>query len=355
MYHYWGTGVVKGNNHLLEEFHSPKQVIPLKMAPLVLLGTLITHIFGGSAGREGTAVQVGASISDQFTGLFKLNTEDRKILIIIGISGGFASVFGTPLAGAVFALEVLILSKIPYNAILPSLATAIIADYSCTAWHVKHTQYNIPMVPDLNIENLLWSVLAGIIFGLAAMLFSKSTHFWTDLFKSKIKFPPLRPFVGGVFIALAVWQIGTTKYIGLGVPIIESAFKANSGSYDFLLKMLFTSFTIGAGFKGGEVTPLFYIGATLGNVLVWFIPLPFALLAGMGFAALFSGASNTPIASTIMGIELFGIESIYFIGIACLFSYIFSGDAGIYTSQIKGGLKFIIYRRLQSKRSRNLN
>ena len=355
MYHYWGTGVAKGNNHLLEEFHSPKQVIPLKMAPLVLIGTLITHLFGGSAGREGTAVQMGASISDQFTRLFKLNDEARKIIIIIGISGGFASVFGTPLAGSIFALEVLILSKIPYKAILPSLSTAIVADYTCTAWHVKHTQYTIPIVPDLNMENLFWAVLAGIIFGLSAMLFSKSTHFWTDLFKSRIKYPPLRPFIGGAIIALAVWQIGTTRYIGLGVPIIESAFKVESYPYDFLLKILFTSFTIGTGFKGGEVTPLFFIGATLGNALIWFVPLPLALLAGMGFVALFSGASNTPIASTVMGLELFGIESIYFVGLACLFSYIFSGDAGIYTSQIKGGLKFIIYRRLIPKRSIKLD
>jgi len=355
MYHYWGTGVVKGNNHLLEEFHSPKQVIPLKMTPLVLLGTLITHVFGGSAGREGTAIQMGASISDQFTKLFNLNTEDRKTLIIIGISGGFASIFGTPLAGTVFALEVLILSKIPYKAILPGLFTALIADYTCLAWQVKHTQYRIPFVPDFNIENLLWSIVAGIIFGLAAMLFSKSTHFWTDLFKSKIKYAPLRPFIGGIFIAIAIWQIGTTKYIGLGVPIIENAFKSDSNSYDFLLKILFTSFTIGAGFKGGEVTPLFFIGATLGNALIWFVPLPLALLAGMGFVALFAGASNTPIASTIMGIELFGPECVIYIGIACFFSYLFSGDAGIYTSQIKGGLKFIIYRRFQSKSSANLN
>lgn len=354
-YHYWGTDVVKGNNQLLEEFHSPKQVIPLKMAPLVLLGTLITHVFGGSAGREGTAIQMGASISDQFTKLFNLNEEDRKILIIIGISGGFASVFGTPLAGTVFALEVLILSKIPYNAVLPSLLTAILADYTCIAWQVKHTQYTIPLVPDYNIENLFWAVMAGIIFGLAAMLFSKSTHFWTDIFKSKIKYAPLRPFIGGIIIAFAVWQIGTTKYIGLGIPIIEDAFKTDSNSYDFLLKILFTSFTLGAGFKGGEVTPLFFIGATLGNVLIWFIPLPMALLAGMGFVALFSGASNTPIASTLMGIELFGIESAYFIGAACFFSYLFSGDAGIYTSQIKGGLKFIIYRKLKLKRSAKLN
>ncbi len=351
-YHYWGTDVVKGNNQLLEEFHSPKQVIPLKMAPMVLFGTLITHLFGGSAGREGTAVQMGAAISDQFSRIFKLEQEDRQILIIIGISAGFASVFGTPIAGAIFALEVLVLKKYRYDAILPSLSAALIADYTCTAWNVSHTQYNIPFVPEMSPENIIWAALAGMIFGLAAMLFSKTTHFCTDIFK-KINYAPIRPFIGGIFIASAVWLTGTYKYIGLGIPIIESAFISNLNSYDFLLKLLLTSFTIGAGFKGGEVTPLFFIGAALGNALVWFIPLPLALLAGMGLAAIFAGASNTPIASTILGIELFGTESIYFIGIACAFSYLFSGGTGIYTSQIKGGLKHLIYDWLKSKRLGN--
>lgn len=350
-YHYWGTDVAKGNNQLLEEFHKPNKVIPLKMAPMVLFGTLITHLFGGSAGREGTAVQMGAAISDQFSHLFKLKPQDRQILIIIGMSAGFASVFGTPIAGAVFALEVLILKKYRYDAILPSLFAALIADYTCIAWNVTHTEYSIPYVPGLSIENVLWAILAGIIFGLAAMLFSNSTHFFTNNFK-KIKYAPMRPLIGGIIIAAAVWMMGSSKYIGLGIPMIESAFKTDLNSYDFLLKILFTSFTIGAGFKGGEVTPLFFIGATLGNVLVWFVPLPLALLAGMGLVAIFAGASNTPIASTILGLELFGIESIYFISIACLFSYFCSGGTGIYSSQIKGGAKYIFYNWIRSKRQR---
>lgn len=351
-YHYWGTNVVKGNNQLLEEFHNPKQLIPLKMAPMVLFGTLITHLCGGSAGREGTAVQMGAAISDQFSQLFKLQTQDRQILIIIGISAGFASVFGTPIAGAVFALEVLILKKYRYDAILPSLLAALIADFTCTAWKVSHTQYSIPTVPAISLGNMLWAALAGIIFGLAAMLFSKTTHFCTDLFK-KINYAPYRPFIGGILIATMIWITGAYKYIGLGIPVIESAFKTDLNSYDFILKLLITSFTIGAGFKGGEVTPLFFIGAALGNALVWFVPLPLALLAGMGLAAIFAGASNTPIASTILGIELFGFESMYFIGIACVFSYLFSGGTGIYTSQIKGGFKYLIYNWFKSKNSGN--
>ncbi len=347
-YHYWGKEVVNGNNVLLEEFHSPKKIIPLIMAPLVLFGTLITHLFGGSAGREGTAVQMGAAISDQFSKLFRLNENDRKILIIIGISAGFAAVFGTPLAGAVFALEVMFFGKIKSEALLPSLITAFIADFTCTAWNVSHTQYSIPTVPDIDIINLLWAALTGIIFGLSSWLFSRSMYFWTKLFASIIKYAPFRPLIGGIFIAIAIYLMGTTKYIGLGIPVILDAFSENLNSYDFLLKILLTTFTIGAGFKGGEVTPLFFIGATLGNALVWFVPLPVALLAGMGFAAVFSGASNTPIACTLLGIELFGMESAIFIGIACLISYFFSGLTGIYTSQIQSGPKYYIHRQLKS-------
>ncbi len=180
-YHYWGQDVVKGNNQLLEEFHSPKQIIPLKMAPLVLFGTVATHFFGGSAGREGTAVQMGGAIADQFTRIFRLRPRDRKILLVIGISAGFASVFGTPLAGAIFALEVLVIGRMRYEALLPSFITAVIADYACRWWQVGHTHYHVDLVPDMQLPFLLWAVCAGIIFGLAALLFSRSTHFFSAL------------------------------------------------------------------------------------------------------------------------------------------------------------------------------
>lgn len=338
-YHLYGSSVVKGNNLLLEEFHSPKKIIPFRMAPLVLFGTILTHFFGGSAGREGTAVQIGGAVADRFTKILKLSKRDRKIVLIAGISAGFASVFGTPLAGGIFALEVLVLGRIRLDAIIPSFMAAVFANYFCEIWNVSHTHYHIASVAEMTPINLLWSLLAGIIFGLVAMLFSKSTHFWSKLFKNTIKYPPLRPVIGGTILAIAIYFMETTKYIGLGIPTIVDAFNVNLNSYDFLLKVLFTSFTLGAGFKGGEVTPLFFIGATLGNVLIWFIPLPMGLLAGMGFVAVFAGATNTPIACTIMGIELFGIESGVFMALACSTAYLFSGHSGVYSSQIIGSPK----------------
>jgi H+/Cl- antiporter ClcA len=221
-----------------------------------------------------------------------------------------------------------------YEALLPSLLTALVADYTCTAWEVAHTHYTIPFVPKMQADSLLWTILAGVVFGLAALVFSKTVHFWGDFFKSKIAYPPLRPVVGGVCIAVAVWLLATTKYIGLGVPTIVASFHEPLLPYDFLLKLLFTTFTLGAGFKGGEVTPLFFIGAALGNTLSLFIPLPMALLAGMGFVAVFSGATNTPIACTLMGIELFGAECGVFVGLASVVAYLFSGHSGIYGSQV---------------------
>jgi H+/Cl- antiporter ClcA len=344
-YYYWGESVVKGNNLLLEEYETPKKTIPFKMAPLVLAGTLLTHLFGGSAGREGTAVQMGGAIADQFTKLFKLEQSERKILIILGISAGFASVFGTPLAGAIFALEVLYFSKINLKSIILSFLVAYAAYFTVEFWQVKHTHYSIPDVPEINLTNLFYTILISLLFGIAALLFSRTTHFWSSLFSKNIKYPPLRPFVGGIILAIAIAGFGFTKFAGLGVPVIVDSFSNANPWYDFLLKILFTGFTLGAGFKGGEVTPLFFVGATLGSALSLVVPMPIALLAGMGFVAVFSGATHTPIACTIMGMELFGIQPGLFIAIACTIAYFSSGSVGIYKSQIVKGAKYKLYQK----------
>lgn len=348
-YYYWGKSVVKGNNLLLEEYENPQKTIPLKIVPLVLFGTLITHLFGGSAGREGTAVQMGGAIADQFTRIFNLDTADRKTVIILGISAGFASVFGTPLAGALFALEVLYFSKISSKSIPLSFLTAYIAFFTVAVWKVKHTNYSIPILPEMSFTTLSWIIIVSILFGLAAMLFSRSTHFWGHLFSKNISFSPLRPFIGGIILATAIFFIGTTKYIGLGIPAIVDSFSNPNASYDFILKILFTGFTLGAGFKGGEVTPLFFVGATLGSALSVLVPLPIALLAGMGFVAVFAGATHAPIACTVMGMELFGIESGVFIGIACTIAYFSSGSIGIYNAQIVKGAKYWLYQKITRK------
>lgn len=350
LYHYHGKDVVKGNNLLLEEYRLPQKVIPFRMAPFVLIGTIFTHLFGGSAGREGTAVQMGGAIADQFTKIFHLDNSDRKTLLILGISAGFASVFGTPLAGAIFALEVILSSKFSLKSAVLSFVVAYFAFYTVELWGVHHTIYSIPVVPSLTLHNLFWLIPSCILFGLAAMLFSRSTHFWGALFSKKITYPPFRPLIGGLLLALAFYSFDATKFMGLGVPYIVEAFSKPNEYYDFLLKILFTGFTLGAGFKGGEVTPLFFVGATLGSALSVFIPLPIALLAGMGFVAVFSGATHTPVACTVMGIELFGIESAVFIAIACFIAYLASGSVGIYHSQNPKGVKYLLYEKIKAGR-----
>lgn len=207
---------------------------------------------------------------------------------------------------------------------------------------MKHTIYTIPTIPAISLSSLSWSIIVGLIFGLAAFSFIYSGKIFEGLF-SKIKFTPLRPFVGGVLIALFIVLTNSTKYIGLGIPSISNAFLTPAGNFDFAIKILLTSFTLSAGFKGGEVTPLFFIGATLGSMLIWFIPLPMALLAGMGFVAVFTGATHCSIASIIMGIELFGLEAGIFVGIASVVAYFTSGINGIYSAQLKTGAKYDLY------------
>lgn len=343
IYHYFAGTAARGNNFLIEEIHSAHNIIPFKMAPLVYIGTVLTHLFGGSAGREGTGVQMGGAIADFMSRVFRMHPYDRKIMIQIGIGAGFASVFGTPLAGAVFALEVIIVGRMRYDAILPIFLASFFANYACHAWGIKHTVYHITQVPELGVDILLWVLLASVFFGLTARLFSRSIEFWSRTAKKYMAYAPFRPLFGGICIALCVWVMGTTKYIGLGVPVIVNSFSETQMWYDFLLKLVLTTFTIGVGFKGGEVTPLFFVGATLGSALSAVIPLPLSFMAGIGFVAVFAGATNTPIACTFMGIELFGVEAGIYLGIACVASYLFSGHTGIYTAQIVGSPKHIAY------------
>ncbi|SIR41152.1 H+/Cl-antiporter ClcA [Janthinobacterium sp. TND4EL3] len=343
LYLRYGSSVEGGANLLIDEIHDPKKIIPLRMAPLVLGGTVISHLFGASVGREGTAVQMGGALADQLTRMFHLHNEDRRIILMAGISAGFASVFGTPLAGALFGLEVLAIGRLRYEAMLPCLAAAVIADQVVLLWgpllHIGHTHYAVPLIPALSAWTLSAMVIAGVLFGVTGKLFAQATHGLSGLMKRKIAYAPLRPLAGGLVVALAVWLLGTDRYIGLGIPTIVDALQQPLPAWDFLGKMAFTIVSLGTGFKGGEVTPLFFIGATLGNALGPVLHQPVALLAAIGFVAVFAGAANTPIASTLMAMELFGADIGVYAAIACVVAYLFSGHAGIYRAQRGGHAK----------------
>ncbi len=335
VYNKYGKNSIRGNNLIFDEYHQPIHRIPLRMAPLIYISTLLSHLFGASVGREGTAIQMGTSIADQFSKISPLKPQDRKALLIAGISAGFASVFGTPFAAFIFAIEVLQVGRLQYRFLLHSIIAAFIAHYVCLTWGIKHADYFINYIPHWSWWNIFWSFNAGIIFGLAAYLFAKSTHVISTTSTKLIKSPVQRIFLGGLIIVVLYHLFNMQQYMGLGLKTIAESFNTQLDQHVFLVKLLLTAFTIGVGFKGGEVTPLFFIGATLGNALIWFIPLPSALLAAMGFVAVFAGATNTPIACSIMAIELFGSGSIVYTTIACITAFLFSGHSGIYTSQKK--------------------
>jgi H+/Cl- antiporter ClcA len=324
------------------------------MMPMVYIGTILTHLCGGSAGREGTAVQMSSAIADQFTAVFGLVKRERKTVLIIGISAGFASVFGTPLTGAVFAIEVLYFSRVSYRSVIPSFLTAYIAYYTVAFFQVPHLIYPKPYIPQIHLQIIPWLLFVGILFGLTARIFSNTVHYFSAKAIKFITYPPLRPFFGGLIFAAVIYFTGATQYLGLGLPTILESFQIAQVGDVFLLKLIATSFILGVGFKGGEVTPLFFIGATLGSALSVFVPLPVSLLAAMGFVAVFAGATHTPIACTIMGIELFGLECGIYVGIACFIAYFFSGYLGIYAAQVVKGPKHLVYHFLTNRNLKNL-
>ena len=346
-----GQSVERGNNLLFDTVNQPTlTTIPFRMAPLILLTTVLSHLFGASVGREGTAVQMGGALADQLSPWFKLNSDERRILLLAGIAGGFAAVFGTPWAGAVFVFEVLAIGQwrtVPSNAdgllkttgtCCIALVTALLADYVGLAWGIEHTYYSAGNMPDFGIVLLLHIVVASLAFGLMARLFSTLSHHVTGWFKSTFAYAPIRPAIGGAMMVCVVAgasmaQIPVQHYLGLGIPIIEQAFTEPLASYDFLGKMLMTVASLGSGFKGGEVTPLFYMGATLGNALSNVLLVPLPMLAGLGFVAVFAGAANTPLACTVMAIELFGPPVSGWAFRACYVSYGVSGNRGIYSAQ----------------------
>jgi H+/Cl- antiporter ClcA len=349
LYHRFGRDVESGSNLIVDEIHEPGGGVPSRIAPLAFLGTIVTHLFGRSAGREGTAVQMGGGIASAFARrLDWLSVADTRTLLMTGVVAGFAGVFGTPLAATVFAMEVLAIGRISYQALLPCLAAAIIADWVCGAWGVGHTPYHIATIgagaaSHLDLRLLSSVAPAGVLFGLATRLFSEVVHAAQHGFKSLVKAPALRPALGGVAVIALALLFGR-DYLGIGVTAaspdgvsIVSAFEpGDATAWSWLLKLLFTVVTLGSGFKGGEVTPLFFIGATLGNALAVPLHVPVDLIAGLGFVAVFAAAANTPLACTIMAVELFGTgggPNVVYFATACFMAYLCSGNAGIYLSQ----------------------
>lgn len=330
-----GGRAAAGNALIIDEIHDPRAWVPTRMAPLIYAGTVVTHLFGGSAGREGTALQMSGSLSDRAARLLRLRPADRRLLLIAALGGGFGAVFGVPLAGCVFALEVQSVGRLRYDALVPALTAALVGDQVVRHLHVAHAHYPDIGRVELTAPLLGRVVVAGLAFGLCAAAFVELTHGLRRLFASSIRWPPLRPLAGGLIVVGLTLALGTRAYLGLSLPLITAAVGGGAGlaAGAFALKLAFTAITLGSGFQGGEVTPLFVIGATLGAALGRSLGAPVPLLAALGFVAVFAGAANTPLACTVMGIELFGSGPAPLFLVACALSYVFSSHRGIYATQ----------------------
>jgi len=351
-----GPEINSGNNLLIREIRHREHGVPVLMAPFVLVGTLLTHLFGGSAGREGTAVQMGGSIAGGLARLFpQLCDRDVRVLLMAGVAAGFGGVFGTPVAGAIFALELAALGRLETRAIVPCLAAAVLSDMVCDAWGIQHTSYVIqslvhPAAPlrltPLTGQLMLGCVVGGVLFGLTARLFAGMTHTIQGLLSRWIKHPLLRPMLGGCIVIALVYLVGGRDFLGLGVSSADPAAVTIVRAFEpggvhpssWLWKLVFTAVTLGSGFKGGEATPLFFIGAALGNVLGIWLGVPVDLMAAMGFVAVFAGATHTPIACAVMAGELFGAEPIMYFAASCLIANHFSGE-GVYPAQRSNSVK----------------
>lgn len=334
LYYRFGKRANEGNHLVIAEIHENRDRIPLRMTPFVLVGTLLTHLFGGSAGREGTAVQMGASLADALRRVLRLPVEMRPLLIMAGISGGFGGVFGTPIAGFVFGMEVPSMGKMRYDALVPCLVAAVVGDWTSHAWGATHSLY--PPMAQATLEPFLLVkvALASVAFGLVSHAFVRGVAMVKAWHKRFVRYAPFFPVVGGVVVIALTLLVQTQDYLGLSLPLIQQSVRGEGVLWEaFALKLLFTVVTLGSGFMGGEVTPLFVIGATLGYTLGTLLGIDPAWLASVGFVAVFAGASNTPLASALMGIELFGSGALMYVFVACAVAYVFSGHASIYHTQ----------------------
>lgn len=328
-----GKKSTKGNKLIVETIQQPsKPVLDWLMAPLILLTTLTAHLFGASVGREGTALQLSAGLADQLTKKFNLTPSERSVLLRAAVAAGFGSVFGTPIAGAIFALEFTD-NQITFNkAIIPILICALLAN-QITLWlGINHTVYSIKQIPNLTTTNICYMVIAAFIFGITALIFKSGLNLGS---KMAAKYSPnelWRAILGGIFITAIVFSAQLFKFIGLGIPSILNAYSLSAFPTDFLLKLLLTILSISVGFKGGEVTPLFFIGATLGSMLSLYIPLPISFLAGLGMITVFGAAAKTPLAAAFLAYELFGKEYIFYAFIICFIASFIAGKKSIYQS-----------------------
>lgn len=321
-----------GTNLVLSAIHSGDE-LPLRMAPLIFLSTLITHLFGGSAGREGAALQLGGSIGNGLGRLFRFDEKDKHIMIMCGMSAAFSALFGTPMAAAIFSMEVVSVGIMHYAALVPCVISSLIAHAIATGFGVSEELFLIDSLPAFTLWSALWISLLAILCALVSILFCIMLHQSEQLYKRFFQNPYVRVFVGGCLIIVLTLLVGDQSYNGTGIQIIERCMDGSVRPEAFLLKMIFTAVTLGAGYKGGEIVPSFFTGAAFGCLfgnLTGFSP---TLCTAVGMTAMFCGVTNCPITSLLISFELFGYDGMPYFLLSVAFSYMLSGYYGLYHSQ----------------------
>ena len=322
----------KGTNLVISTLHAESQ-IPFRMAPLIFISTILTHLFGGSAGREGAALQLGGSIGNQLGRWFRLNDEDTRMLVMCGMSAAFSAIFGTPLAAVIFAMEIGSIGVMHYAAFVPCMFASLVASTLAHEMGCHAEAFAITESVEFAVIPALLIALLGFLCALVSIIFCKTLHESGHLFCKYIPNGYLRIIVGSAIIILLTALLRTTAYSGAGVNLIEEAFLGEAPTMAFLWKIVFTAITLGVGFKGGEIVPSFCIGATFGcffGTVIGFSP---SLCAAVGMVAVFCGVTNCPITSLVIGFEMFGFDSMRYLLIGVAISYMLSGYTGLYSEQ----------------------
>ena len=333
LYRKFSEESLKGMGLVFQTGHGEIDEIPKRLIPLVILSTWITHLFGGSAGREGVAVQLGATISNSISKKLKFINKPR-IFLVVGMAAGFAGLFQTPLAATFFALEVLVAGSLVYEALLPVLTASFVASLTSYFLGLEKFSATIDETINLNGSNIFKIIIVAILFGIVGGVFAKLLEVSKKFFASKIKNPIKKIFIMGCGLSIILLLIHFGRYSGLGTNLINASFSNGKiYSYDWAFKIILTILTLAAGYQGGEVTPLFSIGASLGVVLASLFGLPSLLIAALGYIAVFGSATNTLLAPIFIGIEVFGTENIIIFVIVCIIAYVFNGNKTIYSLQ----------------------
>jgi H+/Cl- antiporter ClcA len=332
LYHLFHDEKDSGTNLVISAIHSGDE-LPFRMAPLIFISTLITHLFGGSAGREGAALQMGGSIGNTLGKIFRFDEKDKHVMIMCGMSAAFSALFGTPMAAAIFSMEMISVGIMYYIALVPCVISSLVAHGIANYFGITNELFLIDEIPTFGIVSSIKVSILAILCALVSILFCVMLHQSEALYKRFFKNPYIRAGVGGVLVVLLTLLVGNQNYNGTGITIIDQCINGTVRPEAFLLKIIFTALTLGAGYKGGEIVPSFFTGAAFGCLfgnLLGFSP---TLCAAVGMTSVFCGVTNCPITSLLISFELFGYDGMPYFLLSVAFSYMLSGYFGLYRSQ----------------------